>query len=268
MHFCERTSRWPGRSSIFQAMSIPVHVHFLPSSLLPDALPGTVAVAIDILRATSTITTAMANGALRVFPCNTREEALRLSSEQTLLLGGERKGLRIEGFDLGNSPFEYTEDVRGRSIAFTTTNGTRAILAAAKADRILIGSFLNLSAIIECLRSERKPCHLICAGTDGFVTGEDVLFAGAVAHALNNGSSGEVWTLNDAACIALAWWQAGVRNLNGPLDTELCQLFRETRGGQNLIEIGSDRDLEYCSRINLLQTLPELGSDGSIFCRE
>ena len=124
-----------------------IHAHFLPRLTTPDALVGATVIVIDVLRATTTITAALAAGAERVIPCGELDDARRVREELaggrppvSALLGGERGGLPIAGFDLGNSPAEYTpERVAGRTIAFTTTNGTQAMLHCRQAGRVLSG---------------------------------------------------------------------------------------------------------------------------------
>ena len=162
-------------------------VHFLPSLLDPDELAGATAVVIDVLRASTTICHALAAGAREMIPCLEVDEAWRIAAAAVALrpiLGGEREGVRIEGFDLGNSPEEYRpETVGGRAIVFTTTNGTAAMAACRAAQRVLIGAFVNFSAMCEQSRS-RAQVHLICAGTKRKITREDVLCAGAIVDRL------------------------------------------------------------------------------------
>ncbi len=250
-------------------MQQPLCVHLLPSLIEPDALVGGTAVIIDILRASSTMMTALRNGAAKVVPCGTPDEAfqIRQSSEPgTVLLGGERGGVRIEGFDLGNSPAEYGSSVvSGRTVAFTTTNGTRALLKASAAAEILIGSFLNRQALAERLHKEARPTHLICAGTDGAITAEDVLFAGAIVDLLQrsatNGNSSVSWILNDSANIAVAFWRHSViEALAGSGSAELAagivKVLNETRGGLNLRGLGYDSDIALCSQVDVMTLIP------------
>src|SRR5579872_6883168 len=151
-----------------------IFVHLLPSLFEPCDLRGGIAVVIDVLRATSTIVHALAAGATCVVPCGEIEEARRLAAQATpgeVLLAGERDGLRISGFDLGNSPSEYTPArVRGKTIAFTTTNGTRALIRAQEARRLFTGSFSKLTSVVKLAAAETGPVHLVCAGTQGKVT--------------------------------------------------------------------------------------------------
>jgi len=224
-------------------MPRPIFVHFLPTLFEPDDVVGSIAVVVDILRASTTITHALANGADCVIPCATVEEAFAARNELptgTCLLGGERGGVRIDGFDLSNSPTGYNPDtVRGKSIGFTTTNGTGALIRAEKADDVLIGAFVNLSAVTDRLRTSELPVHIVCAGTNGQITGEDVLFAGALVDKLGDGAAEEFET-SDSTRIALDHW----RDESGNGSTDALQAaLRRSQGGRNLIELGYDRDI-------------------------
>jgi 2-phosphosulfolactate phosphatase len=174
-------------------MSIPVQVLFTPAdfvALTPRALAGATCVVFDILRATSTMITALANGAEAIFPVADIAAALALREhEPGALLGGERGGLRIGAaltggieFHFGNSPREYTpEQVRGRTIITTTTNGTRALHACAGASVVLAGAFLNLTATARWLQAHPpQRLMLVCAGTGEEAAWEDTLAAGAL----------------------------------------------------------------------------------------
>ena len=138
----------------------PLNVHFLPALMNTANLAGGTVVIIDILRASSTIITALHNGAKRVIPCGTSDEARKIrepSQADAVLLGGERGGVLIEGFDCGNSPTEYAPHrVAGKTIAFTTTNGTQALLKSAAAETILIGAFINRQAVVDRRRCPRR----------------------------------------------------------------------------------------------------------------
>jgi 2-phosphosulfolactate phosphatase len=161
------------------------------------------------------------------------------------LLGGERGGLPIEGFDLGNSACEYTpQAVAGRTIVFTTSNGTRALGACSAARRVLIGSFVNFSAVLQELTGE-LPIHLLCAGTRDRITREDVLFAGAIVEKLA-GRIVEEQAFNDEARIARDVWQAAMNGVRAPgrrANQRLAEVLRECQGGCNLINVGLDRDI-------------------------
>jgi 2-phosphosulfolactate phosphatase len=174
------------------------------------------------------------------------------------LLGGERQGRRIEGFDLGNSPAEYTpEVVDQRSIVFTTTNGTRAMAAAAGADRILLGAFVNLTALVDQLADDQRPLQLVCAGTNGEETSEDILFAGAVVDRLSQlGRSPR----NPAARLARTQWQ----QLS---PAELARQLESSRGGQNLVAAGLSADIGLAAQLDAWPVVGELDSEQMIVSR-
>ncbi len=222
---------------------ISVDVHFLPDLTDPDALAGDTVVVVDILRASTTILTALSHGASAVRPCLTVEEALEIRRTcPEILLGGERGGRRIPGFDLSNSPQDYSrERVSGRTIAFTTTNGTRALLHCRQAGRIHLGAFVNLGRLTDRLCDSDRPVHIVCAGTDGCVTGEDVLFAGCLVDRICRQRAA---VLSDSSRVAAAWWQ---RESNR---RPLAEALRETQGGRNLVNLSYDADIVQASRID------------------
>lgn len=232
------------------------------------------------------MTTALFHGAAQVVPCLTVEDACLLRSAAaagSVLLGGERGGVRIEGFELSNSPADYAREiVAGKTIGFTTTNGTKTLLQAAQADRIIVGAFVNLSMVVQDLQRSDCPVHLLCAGTDGHLTGEDILFAGAVVDALlRPQNSADVWRPDDGARVAHSYWLDRVVRTNGFRQSEVLptsvagqktgpqsnvqdvghfpaleQALRDTRGGRNLQELGYSADIALCSRIDSVPNLP------------
>lgn len=231
-------------------MSRRLCVHLLPELFEPEDLRGGVAVVIDILRASTTIISALAAGATAIVPVGTVDEAQRLVQQfpaGTALLGGERGGTKIPGFDLGNSPHEYApERVGSRTIVFTTTNGTKALLRTKQAHRVLIGAFVNIGAVVAALQQDMLPIHLICAGSDGHVTREDVLFAGEVVRRLTG-----KFELNDAARIATDV------SAQGTSDTILGAL-QESLGGANLRALGHDADIDFAAKLDRFAAVPEL----------
>ncbi|MBE0542637.1 MAG: 2-phosphosulfolactate phosphatase [Verrucomicrobia bacterium] len=195
-------------------MAVEITVSFTPvefESLRHNDLSETCCVVFDVLRATSTIVTALANGAAGVKPVTEIAEALSLRRQHPdALLAGERQGLRISAaltdgieFDLGNSPREYTpERVAGRNIIITTTNGTRALQACRMAQQVAVGSFLNLTATVRwAVQTQMKRLALVCAGTGEEAALEDTLAAGAFCDAM--ASVGLDSSLSDSAEIAL-----------------------------------------------------------------
>lgn len=243
-------------------MSRTLRVHLLPSLVTPEELTDRTVVVIDVLRATTTIIHALAQGACMVIPCLEIEDA-RSAAEKlgaAALLGGERGGRAIAGFDLGNSPAEYMHDrISGKTIVMTTTNGTRAMRRCLAARRVLIGAFVNFSAICEQLHGE-PHIDLLCAGTDNQVTREDVLFAGAVVDDIVRCGAESVAStsleLNDQALIALDAWRAARSDLRNA--TPLADHLRSSRGGRNLIDIGQERDIDIAAHIDHFSNVPEL----------
>ncbi len=234
-----------------------LHAHFLPSLVTPQQLAGGAVVVIDVLRASTTIVYSLAAGAKEVIPCLDVAEARRVAANLpagTKVLAGERGCLKVEGFDLGNSPLEHTpEAVAGKTVVISTTNGTRALDVCRQAAHVFIGAFANLAAIVGRLRAETSV-HLLCAGCEGQPTREDVLFAGAVVHALQPTDHTD---LNDSAQMARAVWMAA----QGPDLTDE-QLFRElmnSQGAVNLARVGYERDIRAAAQTNdKRNTLPTL----------
>jgi 2-phosphosulfolactate phosphatase len=233
-----------------------LHVHMLPSLTSQHELAGETVVVIDVLRASTTIAFALAAGAKEVIPClhvgDAREFKRRLGDQ--VVLGGEREGVKIEGFDLGNSPREYVEHaVAGKSVVFTTTNGTRALQACMGAARVIVGSFVNLSMVCESVRDDQRV-HLLCAGTRDQITREDVLVAGAMAEQLYVEQLS--LTLNDSAQIALDAWQTATGGSRDPQAVARC--MKSTQGGRNLLSIGMGGDIRLASAVDMVPVLPEL----------
>ncbi len=242
-----------------------VHAYVLPEQVPPRAMAGGVAVVIDQFRASTTICAALAAGAAAVHPCRTPEEARAMKeAKPEVLLGGERRGVLIKGFDLANSPEEYTpERVGGRTVAFTTTNGTKAVLHAREdgAARILIGCLGNISALVDAVQEEARPIHLVCAGTDGVVTLEDCVAAGAIASALS--LDGWFYSEDDTG-LALALLYDG---LVGE-ESDLSLVLRDGFGGRNLRRVGLEWDIEYCSVRDRYHVAPELDLKRGAFVRQ
>ncbi len=231
-----------------------VHVHLLPELAPAGLLAGGMAVVVDVLRASTTMIHALAAGCKCVRPCREVDEARTLAGSMRagrVLLGGERGGVPLPGFDLGNSPREYAPAVcRGTTLVLTTTNGTRALLRAAEADRALVAGFVNYSAVCEQLKPDGRPIHMVCAGTDGEVTLEDTLLAGALVNYLCD--TGEV-RLNDSARLAWDCFETHGRMLHEALEL--------SRGGANLRRLGYDEDIRAASQVDQFTLVPELRKD-------
>lgn len=231
----------------------------LPSLAARD-LSGTACVVFDVLRATSTFVTALHHGAREIIPTAEIAEAVDLRRQRPdVLLAGERNGVRIHAaqsggvdFDFGNSPREFTPDkVRDKTIISTTTNGTCALRACARANLILAASFLNLSATAKFLtESQPVEIRLICAGTFDSVALEDVLAAGALADLL----AGE---FSDPAKIARQTFQR--------MKSDLPSAIASSRNGQRLLGIPELRaDVTFCSQRDVFNLVAKMGPDGSI----
>jgi 2-phosphosulfolactate phosphatase len=259
----------------------PVSVHLLPALIPEGGLRGGVAVVIDILRATTTMIHALAAGCDAIIPCGEIDEARRLARALppgSALLAGERKGLPIEGFDLGNSPGDCTPaNCSGKTLIMTTTNGTRAILASLEADRVLVAAFVNRRATVEALKVDGRPIHLVCAGTDGLISLEDSMFAGALAHELDAWAweesearassikfedadlSTETVLANDEAEIAASLWRETESIMEEGYS--LADALGDGRGGRRVVALGLDADLEDAARIDRFPFAAELLRD-------
>ena len=242
-----------------------LNVYALPTLVAPEELVGGTAVVIDVLRASTTIIHALEAGAVEVIPCLEVEDALKIAAglpKSEVVLGGERQGERIEGFDLGNSPLEYEPAaVAGKTLVFTTTNGTRAMNQCRLAQRVLIGAFVNAAALVDQLTGI-SPVHLICAGSAGDITRDDVLFAGLVVDRLQRRSA-TPRKLNAQAITARENWLAsfavpmaiGAEKLPPPL---LADQLRRSLAGQKLVSIGLEDDLYAAAQLDRFAIVPVL----------
>jgi 2-phosphosulfolactate phosphatase len=249
-----------------------VFVHLLPGLIPPGSLKGSVAVVVDVLRATTVIVHALASGCEAVIPCAEIDEAKATAASLppgSALLAGERQGLPIPGFDLGNSPGDFTPEVcLGKTLVMTTTTGTRAILASLDADRVYIASFANLRAIsdeisVQFLKKDHgRSVHVICAGTEGFISLEDSLLAGALtmdAAQLTADTLGENALLgNDEAFIVASQWLTAAQGFR---ERPLAGLLSLGRGGQNVQRIGLADDIASAAQINRFDLVSELCRD-------
>jgi 2-phosphosulfolactate phosphatase len=218
---------------------VRVHVAFTPD----EAAEAPTGVVIDVIRATSTICQALDAGYERVW-CAAEVEDARALREDGVTLGGERLGVLIDGFDLGNSPSEYLEP-RTPTLAMSTTNGTRAIVTAAeRCERVYIASLLNLAAVADVVRSHGDDVAVFCAGVKGAFALDDAYVAGRVAESLG-------FERSDAAEAALRL----ARSYPGAEEA-----FRTSRSGRDLIEHGPqlEADIARCARESVLDVVPRL----------
>ncbi len=249
-----------------------IFVHLLPSLIPPGSLRGGVAVVVDVLRATTVMVYALAAGCEAIIPCGEIDEARRVAAgfaPGTALLAGEREGLPIPGFDLGNSPAEFTSELcGGKTLVITTTNGTPAILASLEADRVYIASFVNMDSIVNLMsahflkKDHAQSIHIVCAGTEGHISLEDSTLAGAltakITDSISSQSNKADFSGNDEALMVLSQWLGAEQYLQGrPLST----LLSLGRGGQNVQRIGLEGDIEDVAYFNRFKLVAEVCRD-------
>ncbi len=235
-----------------------MRVNFFPTieQVDRDALHGSVVLVIDVLRSSSSIIAALENGAKRVIPVADIETATRLVKEEDRpekVLAGERKGERIEGFDLGNSPLEFkAETVGNKTVVMCTSNGTRALSTIPRAKGVLVCAINNVSSVVEKVVNE-DSVSIICCGDEGNLSAEDLLCGGMVLNGLR-GSVDENF-LNDSARLSLFI----ADNFRDKAEEFLLGSDR----GRALVEKGFERDVVHCARADISSMVPVL-SDGSI----
>ena len=204
-------------------------------------------IVIDVIRATSTMCQALASGYRRVY-CTAEVDEARALREALGegILGGERQAVRIPGFDLGNSPREYLEPA-AKTLVLSTTNGTRAVVAAAqRCDRVLVASLLNLAAVVEAARQAGEDVVVVCSGVQGTLALDDAFVAGRIVELLG-------WERTDAAEAAarlIATWASAEDAL------------RASRSGRNLLENAPEleEDIPFCARESVLDVVPRFVS--------
>ena len=218
-----------------------VDVAFTPD----DAGEAPTGIVIDVIRATSTICQALAAGYERVYCAAEVEEARALRDVLGEgILGGERNAVRIPGFDLGNSPREYVEPA-GSTLILSTTNGTRAVVAAAlRCERVYIASLLNLGPVVAATREDGDDVVVVCAGVQGALALDDAFVAGRIVELLG-------WERTDAAETAARL----VTTWGGPEEA-----LRASKSGRNLMENAPhlEEDIPFCSRESVLDVVPRL----------
>lgn len=228
-------------------------LHFSSEHIDELSLRDQTVVVLDVLRAGSSIAAALANGAKEIIPVNTVERAVKISGSlfgDHILRGGERNGRTIEGFDLGNSPLEYTrERVEGKAIIYSTTNGSRAIDKARYAREVAIGAFVNLGSVLGFLRESGRDAVILCSGNNGRFSMEDSVCAGMLLHLLSEDHGREL-SLTDAALAAIALYKSFGKSIP--------RMIRDSEHGRYLAGLGFSADLEYCAKVDSLTILPQL----------
>jgi 2-phosphosulfolactate phosphatase len=233
--------------------------HQLQVCLTPALLPlynveDYIVVVIDIFRATTSICYGIENGAKAIIPVSKVEECSAYREiEPGHLLAAERDGEVVEGFDFGNSPFSYTkENVAGRTIVLTTTNGTHALHLSRGAKKIVIGSFLNLTSLCNWLKSQHENILLVCSGWKNNFNLEDTLFAGAVVEQLKETN----FVADDPAIAANDLYHIAKDDLNGYL--------KKTSHSERLKKLGIEEDIIFCLKVDLTTAIPVLEEDALV----
>jgi 2-phosphosulfolactate phosphatase len=227
-----------------------VEIAYLPSVLPPLKGTGTTVVVFDVLRATTTMAAALAAGVEEIRVYGSTDAARAAGAAQgDLLLCGEEQCLPPAGFHLGNSPGAFDPaQHRGRTVCMSTTNGTRAILAARGAGRVLVGALVNADAVARAATQIGKDVILLCAGTNGVVAAEDIIGAGAVLHAMR--PLAHVRPQMDVC------WMS--EDLFVAHRSDLTAALRTAKGGQNVIAAGLEADVDFAAQMDSLDVVGEV----------
>jgi 2-phosphosulfolactate phosphatase len=243
-----------GNASMTEVLTL-----FTPSELIGIDLRGTVTIVIDVLRGSSTIIYALKNGASRIIPAEEIDVARDMADEWPTgeyLLCAERNGVRVEGFNLGNSPFEYDPAVvAGKDIIYSSTNCSKALIASYKADRVLIGTFNNITAVLDSIEFPAR-IMLVCGGKMGRFALEDSVCAGMFVNEILKLRKNDA-ALNDASRTA--------KILFDHYHRDILQLLKESSHGNYLCGLGMARDLEVASLVDSERIVPELSLDKTYF---
>jgi len=235
-----------------------IDLAFTPFELEKKELEGKAVVVIDSLRATSTMLTAFENECAGFIPVATIEEARELSAnlkDPNILLGGERGARPLEGFHVGNSPRDYSPGkVRGKVVIMTTTNGTRALVAAREAEEVFIGAFLNLSAVCRRLKESGRDVIIACSGEKNLFCLEDFVCGGGMISCLS--ADGNSLVMTDAARAAKILYEH--------FSPDICAMLEGSEWGQYLDSIGLGEDVRICAQIDSSCFVP-VYRDGKVF---
>ncbi len=236
---------------------LTVDVAIAAGEVTPEMVFQRSVAVIDVFRATSVIVEAIHNGAARVIPVVTIEDALAMKERyagERVLLGGERNTVKIEGFDKDNSPLAYTRsDVERATIVFTTTNGTRAIYNSRDAHSIYVAAFINMSAVCEALAATGRDVVLVCSGREDHFTAEDGLCAGAMADVLATRFG---YGTTDIAEVLQRMWLDARNDVKGRLST--------TYHYNDIVRRGYFADIDFCLQRDIYDTVPCYNTRGEI----
>ncbi|MDA0987123.1 MAG: 2-phosphosulfolactate phosphatase [Bacteroidetes bacterium] len=228
-----------------------IKVRFSSSGIDELAMKDCNICVIDVFRSSTTIATALNNGAREVIPVGSIENAVKVSSSlmgEVVIRAGERGGKMIDGFNLGNSPAEFTEEaVKGKAIIYCTTNGTVTITKTRYAKKLIIGGFVNISAITNYIFSTNEDWEIICAGREEEFSIEDTVCAGMLINLLQNQNQFPL-VLNDCALASLQLYKTYSKKINS--------LANISEHGKYLKTLGFENDLMFCLAIDSIPVIP------------
>ena len=231
-------------------MAVRVEVEFVARDAVKAVKRGDLVIVVDVLRCSSSVVSALANGAKAVIPAETLKEAYELRERHSdFLLAGERRGCKPRGFDLGNSPLEFVpEVVEGRTVIMTTTSGTAALVRCRRAEHVLVGAFLNAEAVakkaVEIAQRKKVNVSFVLAGEKGLFSLEDFLCAGAVASEF----PADGFDFSDEALPAVFGFER--------VKDALGEYVGKSRHAKHLIELGFEGDIEFSCMLNHFGLVP------------
>lgn len=229
-----------------------IEVCLSPQLLHLYELEGKVVVVVDVLRATSTIITALSHHVERIIPVAKLEQC-QAYKKLGYITAAERDGKKAEGFDLGNSPFSYmSNELKGKTVVLTTTNGTEAISKSKSAHTIVIGGFLNIASVAKFLRHTQRDTIILCAGWKGKINIEDTLFAGALLHELGTSFKQET----DDCNLSLA--------LYATAKDDMMAHISDCSHVKRLAALGIEEDIRFCLQYNTYNTVPYFNGDALV----
>jgi len=224
----------------------------IQQNLLKDRL----VVIIDVLRASTSMITALANGCRGIIPVSETNQAKKLAQNfppESILLCGERNEVLIPGFDLSNSPLEYTVDkVNGKKIIFTSSNGSKLFDYVQSAQKTIVAGFVNISTVSKFIIESKLDAAILCAGKNGQFGLEDVVCGGMIVDKMVDLKT-DISNLNDGAIAALAMYRSFAENITG--------MMYQASHGKRLIEIGQEVDLITCGKIDSIEMIPILNGN-------
>ncbi|MFP4015785.1 MAG: 2-phosphosulfolactate phosphatase [Halanaerobiales bacterium] len=228
-----------------------VRIVLTPGELKDTSIEKQIIIVIDTLRASTTIITALANGITAVLPFSTRTELIDYYNNEVekdkLLLAGEYEGKRIIGFDLGNSPLAFINKKYNNNIVLLkTSNGTKVLNSISDNNIVYIGGLVNSKAIVRLIKDKQRDVYLVCAGSYGTFSLEDFFAAGRYCCLLKR----EGWQGDDLTVAA-----ARIYEDNSEYD-DIVKLFYHSRNGQNLLDLGYEKDIKFCSRVDIIDIAP------------